>query len=257
VPPSDARRLEEMIAPTLEELATRPNWPPPIGPQPRLLAHAHGVSFAVPLQEMAQAACPLQSHGAPQPAPPRICVPERLKVRLGARAARRLGLPPSRFRAAEGNRRPKRAFSAAPRVLLLKCGFAERSYENVCAHLRLRSGLLLSGCSSETPAPAEKKAEAKPAVPFTGRQALQQMYIAARGWAADIQPVQLVSILLPELKADSGKAAAWQVTFVSASLGKARSYTYSSIESRATFTRECFAGSNRAGPAPPRSPNPS
>jgi len=101
--------------------------------------------------------------------------------------------------------------------------------------------LLLSGCSSETPAPA-KKAEAAPAVPVTGRHALQQMYIAARGWSPDIQPLRVTSILLPEVKAEPGKAAAWQAIFVSASQGKARSYTYSVVESEGNLHKGPFAG---------------
>ena len=110
--------------------------------------------------------------------------------------------------------------------------------------------LLLSACSSETPTPTQKKAEEKSAVPLTGRQALQQMYIAARGWAADIQPVKLNSILLPELKAEPGKAAAWEVIFVSASLGKARSYTYSSIESAGNLHQGVFAGPDQSWSGP-------
>jgi hypothetical protein len=92
--------------------------------------------------------------------------------------------------------------------------------------------LLLAGCSTEAPAP-EKKAEEKPAEPVTGRQALQQMYIAARGWAADIQPIKVTSILLTEVKAAPGRAGAWQALFVSASQSRARSYTYSVVESEA------------------------
>src|SRR5580700_1252277 len=110
--------------------------------------------------------------------------------------------------------------------------------------------LLLAGCSSDTPGPAEKKAEEKPAEPVTGRQALQQMYIAARGWAVDIQPIKLNSILLPELKAEPGKAAAWQATFVAASLGKARSYTYSVVESEGNLHKGVFAGLDQSWSGP-------
>ncbi|HTQ56460.1 MAG TPA: hypothetical protein VMI94_18450 [Bryobacteraceae bacterium] len=111
--------------------------------------------------------------------------------------------------------------------------------------------LLLMGCSSETPAP-QKKAEEKPPEPVTGRQALQNMYIAARGWAADIQPLKLTSILLPEVKAVPGKAAAWEAIFVSASQGKARSYTYSVVESEGNLHKGVFAGSDQSwsGSAP-------
>jgi hypothetical protein len=101
--------------------------------------------------------------------------------------------------------------------------------------------LLLAGCSTEPPAP-QKKAEVKPAEPVTGRQALQQMYIAARAWAADIQPIRVTSILLPEVKAEPGKAAAWQALFVSASQNKARSWTYSVVESEGNLHKGVFAG---------------
>src|SRR5580693_3760056 len=90
--------------------------------------------------------------------------------------------------------------------------------------------LSLTGCSTDAPAP-EKKAEVKPPEPVTGRQALQQMYISARGWAADIQPLNVTSILVPEVKAVPGKAGAWQALFVSASQNRAKSYTYSVVES--------------------------
>jgi hypothetical protein len=105
--------------------------------------------------------------------------------------------------------------------------------------------LFLTGCSSEPAAPP-KKAEAVPAEPVTGRQALQKMYIAARGWAADIQPVKVNSILLPEVKAEPGKAGAWQALFVSASQGKARSYTYSVVESEGNLHQGVFAGSDQS-----------
>jgi hypothetical protein len=100
--------------------------------------------------------------------------------------------------------------------------------------------LLLAGCSTEAPAP-EKKAEEKPAEPVTGRQALQQMYIAARGWAADIQPIKVTSILLTEVKAAPGRAGAWQALFVSASQSRARSYTYSVVESEGNLHKGVFA----------------
>jgi hypothetical protein len=101
--------------------------------------------------------------------------------------------------------------------------------------------LALAGCSSEPAAPP-KKVEEKPAEPVTGRVALQQMYIAARGWAPDIQPIKVTCILLPEVKIEPGKAAAWQALFVSPSQGKARSYTYSVVESEGNLHKGVFAG---------------
>ncbi|HUE01190.1 MAG TPA: hypothetical protein VMR62_16570 [Bryobacteraceae bacterium] len=105
--------------------------------------------------------------------------------------------------------------------------------------------LLLAGCSSEPPAPQTKAAQ-KPAEPVTGRQALQQMYIAARGWAADIQPIKLTSMLLQDVKAEPGKAGAWQVMFVSATQAKARSYTYSVVESEGNLHQGVFPGSDQS-----------
>jgi hypothetical protein len=101
--------------------------------------------------------------------------------------------------------------------------------------------LSLAGCSTDAP-PAAKKAEEKPAEPVTGRQALQQMYISARAWAPDIQVLRLTSILLPEVKAEPGKAAAWQAYFISASQGKVRSWTYSVVESEGNLHKGVFAG---------------
>jgi len=104
--------------------------------------------------------------------------------------------------------------------------------------------LSLAGCSSEPPAP-QKKAETPPAEPVTGLTALTRMYIAARGWAADLQPIKLTSILLPEVKAEPGKAPAWQALFVSASQAKARTYTYSVVESEGNLHIGPFAGAEQ------------
>ncbi len=101
--------------------------------------------------------------------------------------------------------------------------------------------LLLAGCSTEAPAP-QKKAEEKPPEPVTGRQALQQMYIAARAWAADIQILRLSSILLPDVKADPGKAGAWRAIFVSPSQNKAKDWTYSVVEAEGNLHKGVFAG---------------
>ncbi len=88
--------------------------------------------------------------------------------------------------------------------------------------------LLLVSCSEAPKTTEEKKSAepAKPAEPVTGRYALYQMYTAARGvLGADIAPLRLDSILLPEVKVEPGKAAAWQCIFVSARAAKARRYT--------------------------------
>jgi hypothetical protein len=113
------------------------------------------------------------------------------------------------------------------------------------AAITAASMLLVSGCS-DAPAPAEKK-EAPPAEPVKGRTALYQMFNAARGWAPDVQVVSLKSIDLPEVKRERGKAAAWQAYFVSPSSGRARSYTYSVIESTGNLHKGVFAGLEESG----------
>ena len=103
----------------------------------------------------------------------------------------------------------------------------------------------LVGCSdSPKPAPvAEAKKEAPKALePLTGRQAYQQMYVSARSWAPDAQPLQLKSLQLQEVKAPAGKAGAWQCTFVSPGRGRAKVYTWSAEESTGNLHKGVFAG---------------
>jgi len=110
------------------------------------------------------------------------------------------------------------------------------------ARLLLPLVLLLSGCS-EAPKTAEKtKAPEKPPEPLTGRQAFQMMYPQARGWAPDAQPLELRSIHLSQVKPEKGKAGGWQAIFVSASLGKSRTYTYSAVEAEGNLHQGVFAG---------------
>jgi hypothetical protein len=86
--------------------------------------------------------------------------------------------------------------------------------------------ITLSGCSSE---PA-KKVEEKPAEPVTGLHALYQTYTAARAWAQDLQVLSLRSIHIDQVKDQPGKSGAWQAQFASPALGKARAYTFSTVE---------------------------
>ncbi|MGH9657458.1 MAG: hypothetical protein ACRD96_02880 [Bryobacteraceae bacterium] len=104
--------------------------------------------------------------------------------------------------------------------------------------------VLLAACSE---APAPKKAETseepeKPAEPVTGSSAFFQMFAAARGWAPDIEILNLHSIHLQQVKYEAGKASAWQATFVSPHLRRARSYTYSVIEAEGNLHKGVFAG---------------
>src|ERR1700679_1207566 len=100
---------------------------------------------------------------------------------------------------------------------------------------------LLAACSA--PPPAEKKTEPPPE-PLTGLTALYHMYQVARAsWALDAQVVQMSSIRFAGLpNAPRGEAAAWEATFYSPSLGRARSYTDSILELLPELHKDVFAG---------------
>jgi hypothetical protein len=101
--------------------------------------------------------------------------------------------------------------------------------------------LLLSACS-DAPKTAEQKAPPKPPEPLTGRVAFQRMYPQARGWAPDAQPLAIRSVSLSQVKAQPGKAGAWEATFVSPSRAKAKTYTYSAVESDGNLHEGVFGG---------------
>lgn len=101
--------------------------------------------------------------------------------------------------------------------------------------------LFLSACS-EAPKTTEQKQPPKAPEPLTGRQAFQRIYPQARGWAPDAQPLEIRSVRLAQVKAEPGKAGAWQVVFVSPSRGKAKTYTYSAVESEGNLHEGVFGG---------------
>jgi hypothetical protein len=109
--------------------------------------------------------------------------------------------------------------------------------------------LLLSGCSSEAPPPAETKAEPKkPAVPtgpVTGLTAFYEMYKVARTLAPDLQTASLTGNEVAGVKSEEGKYAMWTAVFVSASMKQATTFTYSTVEQGTTLK-----GVNNAGSAP-------
>lgn len=101
--------------------------------------------------------------------------------------------------------------------------------------------LFLSACS-EAPKTAEQKQPPKPPELLTGRQAFQRIYPQARGWSPDAQPLEIRSVRLGQLKPEPGKSGAWQVIFVSPSRGKAKTYTYSAVESEGNLHEGVFGG---------------
>src|SRR5947209_11401544 len=96
-------------------------------------------------------------------------------------------------------------------LTLMRCPFLAAA---VCA--------LLTSCS-EPPKPKEPE---KPPAPVTGRHALQQMFIAARTWAQDLQIASMTSMHFPQVPSEPGKAGGWQVIFVSPSKQQSKMYTW-------------------------------
>jgi hypothetical protein len=85
---------------------------------------------------------------------------------------------------------------------------------------------LLTSCS-EPPKPKEPE---KIPAPATGRYALQQMFIAARTWAQDLQIAHMNSMHFAQVKDVPGKSGGWQVVFVSPSLQQSRTYTWAAAD---------------------------
>lgn len=100
--------------------------------------------------------------------------------------------------------------------------------------------VLLSACS-DAPKTEKAKEPEKPPEPVTGRQAFQKMYPAARNWAIDASPLRLRTVLL-SAKPEKGKADAWEAVFVSQSLAKSKTFTYSIVESAGNLHQGVFAG---------------
>ncbi len=105
----------------------------------------------------------------------------------------------------------------------------------------------LAGCSG--PETTEKKTE-KPAEAVTGQSALWKMYQVARSWSPDAQVLKMNSILLSEVKAEPGKAGAWQAFFTSDEKGRVRSYTYSVVEAEGNIHQGVFAGAEEPWSGP-------
>lgn len=120
------------------------------------------------------------------------------------------------------------------------------SYRTFLASSAITALLFLSGCGEPAQKVAERKAEMTPDPPTTGRQAFQQMYLSARAWAVDAQPLQLQSYNLTQVKSEKGKAGAWQATFVSPSKGRQRLFSWSAVEAEGSLHKGVFRGSEDA-----------
>ena len=101
--------------------------------------------------------------------------------------------------------------------------------------------LLLSACS-DAPTETKVKEPEKPAAPITAQQAFRYTYPAARAWAGDSLPLRIRSINLADVPSESGKAGAWEMTYVSPAQQAARIYTWSAIEAPGNIHKDVFAG---------------
>jgi hypothetical protein len=102
--------------------------------------------------------------------------------------------------------------------------------------------IFLSACSD---APVTKAPE-KPPEPLTGREGFYKTYPAAHTWSTDAQPMRVRSMDLNELKAEGGKAAAWEVTYTSETKGRSRIYTWSAVEAEGNIHQGVFASQEEA-----------
>lgn len=85
-----------------------------------------------------------------------------------------------------------------------------------------------TGCTSDSNQPAATKPQ--PPDLFAGREAFQQLFIAARGWTPDTKPYQLQSQAYGDYKGKDGKAVIWRGSFASATRGS-KQFTWSGMDS--------------------------
>ena len=89
--------------------------------------------------------------------------------------------------------------------------------------------LLLCGCSDSPKSAAVPEAKKESLQPVSAQPAFHKMFVSARSWAADAQPLRVRQIDVDEVKPEGGNAGAWEALFVSQSQGKVRRYIFSVI----------------------------
>ncbi len=115
--------------------------------------------------------------------------------------------------------------------------------------------LFAAGCSQPSQ-PRSTTPEPVPAPsPVSAQTAFHRVYVQARAWSADAEPLRVSSFNLKEVPSNGGKCAVWQATFVSRQKRKSRSYTYSVVKSGASLRKgvragleESWSGRGRARP---------
>lgn len=109
--------------------------------------------------------------------------------------------------------------------------------------------LCLAGCSTAPPPAAKKPIE--PPKPVTGLSAIFKMFQLARTWAPDAQLLKAQSVNLETVKSEGGKAGAWTAIFVSDSLKKSRTYSFSTVEDEGLH-KDVFAQQEQGWQGPTR-----
>ena len=134
--------------------------------------------------------------------------------------------------------RARRALAWVRRPRSISLGF--RSTAILAGSLAL---LLAGGCGGgEAPSlQTEKPGAPQPPEEVTGRQAFQNMFVAARSWARDAKPFRLTNFYLKQSTGVGGRAAAWTASFASSSRRKYKTYTYSTVKT-ANLHEGVFAG---------------
>lgn len=86
--------------------------------------------------------------------------------------------------------------------------------------------LAFLGCNDNEPKPAPKANDFE-----TGRFALQKLFLPARMWAADAEPVNLSSTATSDSNGVDGKSGNWRATFASRSRQKSEPFFWSGMAS--------------------------
>lgn len=104
--------------------------------------------------------------------------------------------------------------------------------------ITVAAALFTVACGT-APQPVARQEEPPPE-PVDGQKAFFQCYVAARGWAGDVQGLRLESVNIPEVKPVGGRYGAWRANFVSPSKGRIAIYNYSVAQSSGKFIKGVF-----------------
>ena len=105
----------------------------------------------------------------------------------------------------------------------------------------LLAAVLAASCSPP-PQPESNPEPPKPPSPVSAQTAFHRLYVQARSWSADAEPLRISSFNLKEVPSRAGRCAVWQATFVSRQKRKSLSYVYSVVKSGTSIRKGVRAG---------------